>query len=178
MPFRAIGIDPSTSATGIVVLDEQDATSPALVHHEEISLPEFEGIERYRRIVLRIMTVIHEYKPDRIVVEGYSLNLKNKSSVVPLVELGGILRLMLVLDKLTWLDPRASAVKEFVTGKGNSAKELVMMNTFKRWQYEAATNNMADAYVLAVMGLAHANRLRGATAGQRKIVGGLKIMSK
>jgi crossover junction endodeoxyribonuclease RuvC len=68
-------------------------------------------------------------------------------------------------------------LKQFVTGKGTSPKELVMMNVFKRWGYEAATNNLADAYTLAAMGLAHANRLRGLTEAQRKIVGGLKIMT-
>ena len=50
---------------------------------------------------------------------------------------------------------------------------MVMMSVLKRWGFESATNNIADAYVLAAMGLGHANRLPGMTEDQRKIVGKL-----
>jgi hypothetical protein len=42
---------------------------------------------------------------------------------------------------------------------------------------ESKTNNTADAYVLACMGLAHANRLKGVTLDQRTIVGNVKLNS-
>ena len=123
------------------------------------------------------MELITERQPDRIVLEGYSLNMKNASSVVPLVELGGLMRFMLHLDGHVWYDPRATEVKKFATGKGNSPKEVVMMHVLKRWGHESKTNNTADAYVCAAMGLAHANRLAGVTLDMRALAGAMKANS-
>lgn len=171
-PLLSMGIDPSTSATGIVLLKEQEV-SPLLILEHEVKPKDISGMTRNQMIVTAVMEIVHQFHPDKIVIEGYSLNLKNASSVVPLVELGGLLRFMLYLDGLSWYDPRASEVKQFVTGKGNSPKEVVMMNVFKRWGFEAKTNNTADAYVCAAMGLAQANRLQGVNLDMRKIAGAM-----
>ena len=96
-------------------------------------------------------------------IEGYSLNLQNKSSIIPLVELGGILRFCMVLDGLTWYEVKASQVKQFATGSGNSKKSQVMMHVLKRWGHESKSDNTADAYVLAAIGLGSANLLKGLT---------------
>ena len=172
-PLLAMGIDPSTSATGIVLLRESGEPRPALEMETEIKAPDLTGIERNRYIVTRIMETIHEHRPDKIVVEGYSLNMKNASSVVPLVELGGLLRFMLHIDRLVWYDPRASELKKFVVGKGTADKAQMMMHVLKRWGHESATSNIADAYGLACMGLAQANRLPGINKEMRAIAGAM-----
>jgi Holliday junction resolvasome RuvABC endonuclease subunit len=84
---------------------------------------------------------------------------------------------MLKLDGFSWFDPRASEVKKFATGKGNGNKDQVMMWVLKRWEFMAASNNTADAFVLAAMGLAQVNRLQGLTKEMRALVGGLKPRS-
>jgi crossover junction endodeoxyribonuclease RuvC len=158
-----------------VVLEEAPAAAPILLLEREINCKKLTGTERNREIVTVIMETIHELKPDKIVVEGYSLNLKNAASVVPLVELGGLLRFMLVLDGFKWFDPRAPEVKKFATGEGNADKSKMMMNVLKRWGHEPKTHNTADAYVLACMGLAQQNRLKGATKEMLGIVGKLEL---
>lgn len=170
--FTSLGLDLSCTATGVVLLRESGQNIPELIHASEIKPKSKAGMVRVHWIVSEIMEMIHGEKPDRIVVEGYSLG-KNASSTIPLVELGGLLRFMLYLDGLTWFDPRASEVKKFATGKGNAQKDVVMMHVLKRWAYESATNNIADAYVLACMGLAQANRLPGITKEMRAIAGQL-----
>ena len=82
---------------------------------------------------------------------------------------------MLKLDGLAWYDPRATELKKFVTGAGNTPKDKLMMFVLKRWQHESKTNNTADAYGLACMGLASANRLPGITKEMRTIAGSLAI---
>lgn len=170
--LTAIGLDMSATASGIVILGETGTATPETLFIEEIK-PKTTGIIRAREIVTRTMEIITITKPDVIVVEGYSLG-KNVNATIPLVEIGGILRLMLHLDELPWYDPRASELKKFVTGKGNSAKDQVMMWVFKRWGFTSESNNIADAYGLAALGLAINNRLPGISKEMRAVAGGLK----
>jgi len=171
-----IGIDPSTSATGIVVInkDEPNLTEPLRAYDIKPD-KKLTGIDRSVAIVTEIMRFVTFYKPAFVVIEGYSLNLRNSSSVIPLVELGGLLRFMLRVEKISWLDPRASELKKFVTGKGNAQKDMVILNVYKKWGFDAANNNIADAYVLAMMGLAHIGELKGVTKEMEKIAKSLKL---
>jgi crossover junction endodeoxyribonuclease RuvC len=171
--FTSLGIDPSTVATGVVMLEESGTRLPTVLWQDEIKVAGA-GIQRNATIVSIIMKAILANKPDIIVMEGYSLNMKNAASVIPLVELGGMLRFMLKIEGLKWFDPRAGQLKQFATGKGNSPKDVVMMHVFKRWEFESATNNIGDAYVCAAMGLARAERLPGITLPMKCIVGEMK----
>ena len=170
--LTSIGLDMSATASGVVILQENGTASPEVCFVEEIK-PTTTGMIRARQVVTRVMEIIHVTKPDKIVVEGYSLG-KNMNSTIPLVEIGGLLRFMLHLDGIPWFDPRASEVKKFATGKGNAPKDQVMMWVLKRWGFTSETNNIADAYALAAMGLAQANRLPGITKEMRAVVGSLK----
>ncbi|QXN72674.1 ruvC-like resolvase [Rhodobacter phage RcZahn] len=173
----AIGIDASTSSTGVVLLrGQKDAAVPELVLETLVKAPaKLTGIERYKAITIELMEMLEAHKPDRIVIEGYSLNMKNASSVVPLVELGGLIRFMMHLDGYKWLDPRATELKKFVTGKGNAPKEAMMMHVLKRWGHEAKNNDTADAYGLACMGLLHVGALGNSTQDQREIIGAVPL---
>ncbi len=176
MELRSLGIDLSTVATGIVML-RQHAPLPMVEMETEIKRPDYAGWDQKAQIVQAVMQLVHDHKPDRIVLEGYSLNMKHESSVIPLVELGGLLRFMLHLDGFKWYDPRATEVKKFVTGKGTSPKDVVMMHVLKRWGHTSMTNNTADAFVCAAMGLAQANALAGVTMEMRSIAGGMKALA-
>ena len=140
---------------------------------EAILLAEDCGLARTRAIAIEVMGLVAGYSPSAIVLEGYSLNMRHASSVVPLVELGGIVRLMLHIDGLAWFDPRASELKKFVTGKGTADKAQMMMQVLKRWGHTSMTHNTADAYGLACMGLARMNALHGATQSMRAIAGAM-----
>lgn len=161
----AMGIDPSVSGTGIVVLmgGEQKPT------HVETLSSKLEGLNRTKDIVTRVMQTVESVDPTHIVIEGYSLNMKNASSVVPLVELGGIMRLMLMLDGKGWYDPRAGELKKFVTGSGTAPKDKVMMMVHVKFGYMSENNNIADAYALAAMGLAYEGFLPKATKEMAQI---------
>lgn len=173
-PLVSMGIDLSTKATGVVFLRETGEPIPECLFAEDLTVGNLTGMRRAQEMVLQIMTLIHNERPDRIVIEGYSLNTKNAASIVPLVEIGALLRFMLMIDGMEWFDPRAAEVKKFATGKGNVPKDQVMMWVLKRWGYTSETNNIADAYVLACLGLAQANRLPGITKEMRAVAGALK----
>lgn len=151
----AIGIDLSTSSTGFAFIGPDIQPYVSTIKGD----PKKSGMDKHHTMVSRIMERIHAVKHDIIVIEGYSLNMKNASSVVPLVELGGLLRFMLYLDGIPWCDPRASELKKFVTGKGNTKKEHMMMHVLKRWGVTTNNADEADAYGLACMGLARLRAL-------------------
>ena len=46
-----------------------------------------------------------------------------------------------------------------------------MMHVLKRWGHESKTDNTADAYVCAALGLATSNQLPGITQDMRAIAG-------
>jgi Holliday junction resolvasome RuvABC endonuclease subunit len=175
--MKALGIDLSTTATGLVILEENKTKLPTLLHEQSLSFPKLTGAARNREISTSIMMLTHEHMPDKIVIEGYSLNMKKSSSVIPLVEIGGLVRFLLHIDGLVWYDPTANQVKQFVTGKGNSPKEVMMMYVLKRWNHVSIDNNTADAYGCAALGLAINNRLPGITAEMRAIAGKLELRS-
>jgi len=164
-----MGIDLSSAATGIVVLSETPTQSPVCLYESEVLINDVKGVKKQRAICVTIMTLINAWRPDKIVLEGYSLNLQNKSSIIPLVELGGLLRFCLHLDGQTWYEVKASQVKQFATGSGNAKKAQVMMHVLKRWGHESKTDNTADAYTLAAIGLGSANLLKGLTQSQYAI---------
>lgn len=174
--MKSLGLDLSTNATGLVVLEPSETKIPVLIEERTLKpTPELIGFDKYRETAGIVMETIHHHKPDRIVVEGYSLNTKNTSSLVPLVEIGGLIRFLMNIDELQWLDPRASELKKFVTGKGNTPKSHMMMHVLKRWGHQSKDDNTADAYGCACIGLLHAGKLAGSTLDQRSIVGALKL---
>ena len=174
--MKSLGIDLSTSATGLVLLESNGTKYPALLREQSLSYPKLKGIARNKAISTDIMMLIHAHYPEKIVLEGYSLNMKKASSVIPLIEIGGLLRFLMHIDGLEWYDPTAPEVKKFATGKGNAPKETMMMLVLKRWNHTSIDNNTADAYVCAAMGLSISNKLPGVTQDMRAITGKLAVV--
>ena len=46
-----------------------------------------------------------------------------------------------------------NVLKKYLTGKGNANKEAMMLSVYKRFGFEAYTNNVGDAFALASAGL-------------------------
>ena len=61
----------------MVCLEENGTALPTLLTEQEVKAPELTGLDRSQKIVIGVLELVHELKPDRIVVEGYSLNMKN-----------------------------------------------------------------------------------------------------
>ena len=165
----ALGIDLSTTTTGLVILKSNGTKVPGLVLEKQVAFKKLKGLENVQAIVTDIMTTIHEHKPDAISIEAFSLNMRNASSVIPLVGAGSILRFMMYLDGLAWYAPSAGELKSFVTGKGNDPKDMVNAWVLKKWGHMAKDNNTADAYGLACMALATRGELPGITGNMKAL---------
>jgi len=162
--LRVMGIDVSTD-TGVVVLDwDVVHRSWRLAADFEINLPSLPNnssmttrLARLCKFQARIGEALAVHLPAVVAVEGYAFG--HVQSQVTMVELGCAARLEIAYPAaisddvgpppLRFLEVAPSQLKKFVLGKGVGKKEMVMMGVFKRWGYEAKTNNLADAYVLA-----------------------------
>lgn len=147
-----IGIDLSLTGTAIVCI----GTDGDIVFQELIKTFPKDSIEsRIDEITFRIMELIGLLKeksnPFNLWIEGLSFGSRGQS----MLELAGLhysLRLLFFKECYIYRIIPPTVLKKFVTGKGNSKKELMLLNVYKRWDVEFSDNNLADAFSLAKMG--------------------------
>lgn len=169
-----MGLDISATGTGVVVIDGDAGRKPKLVVEYEISTKKLTGMARISEIASKIIATMTDHAPSKIVVEDYAVG-KFAGSAIVSIEVGAIVRYFMAQyeQKIGLVSP--TALKKFVSGKGTSKKEQMMMHILQRWGHASLTNNTADAYGLAVMGLAHGGLLLGVTALQKEIIGAVKF---
>jgi len=174
----ALGIDLSLTGTGLVVLDEDK-----LIYSECFKPKNKSGSRRLVEIRCKISKTLKEYAPALVCLEGYSFRSRGRA-VFQIGELGGIVRVLLYESDLhgsdlyesgiKWLEIAPSQVKKFATGKGNSGKDLILQQVYKRWGQEFETSDEADAFVLAKIGtilLGHKEKL---TVQQGEVIKAIK----
>lgn len=143
------GIDVSTH-TGIAFVNSRSQVVAA----EEIHFPKLIGMERCSAIAGRILELCAIHQPERILIEDYAFGGFAGSFIVS-VEIGTIIRYFLKQEGYHWEVISPTKLKKYVTGKGNAGKDHMILEVFKKWDFEAATNNIADAVGLAMYCAAH-----------------------
>ena len=146
LQMRVMGLDVSATATGIAVLACADGKVEKL--HEEEVCSKKKGLARAMEIADRVNEQIETWKPDEIAVEGYSFG--SKFTLVILVEVGTVVRMVLHMHGRRWLDVPPTSLKKFVTGSGKGEKDKIMLELYKRWGLDPASNNTGDAMGAAV----------------------------
>jgi len=156
-----IGLDLSLTATGLVlVTDTPDAAS----NHKEIidqllitSTPKEETTPRIIRISTKIMNVVVKRKPNLVVIEGPAFGVQKSSSIFTLGELAGLVKTSLYAMQQPFVIVTPSALKKWITGKGNAKKDLMLLKVYKRFGVEFSDDNLCDAYSLAKYGFQFIN---------------------
>jgi len=156
-----VGIDPSLTSTGIVVLRGGEVELAETIKTKS----NYSLIHRVSVIYRAITNIVEGLTTDLIVIEGFSYGSKGRA-VFDIAYLGWRIREELerlrVQNGIPWLDVPPAQLKKFATGKGTANKEVIMQQVYKRWGVEASDNNVADAFVLAQIGqacLGHTERL-------------------
>lgn len=140
-----IGIDPSFTCTGVAVLNAAGAVETTY----QIKVRAVGNyISRGLEIVKDLRDIYDSHSPTGVAIEGYGGTTFN---LVPMVTLGTLIRKHLLGCKVPYIDVPPSSLKMFATGKGNSAKQVVMKEVFKRWGYDSNSDDVCDAFVLAKM---------------------------
>lgn len=144
--MRVMGLDLSTK-TGLAVVDATKA-----VVHAEMVTSSTTGMPRINDIVGRILDVHQMYKPHLLCVEDYAVG-KFAGSAITSIEIGAVLRFICWQQDIPLLEVAPTTLKKFLTGGGKAKKEHMMLELFKRFGYSAATNDIADAVALGLLGV-------------------------
>jgi len=145
-----LGLDTSTK-TGVVILELKHGEEKInLLYKQEWNFPTLKGMPRLKAFADRLYELLDKYEPDVCIIEGYGF--ANKHTLVTLVEVGTVIKYTLHLYRVLILDIPPTSLKKFVSGKGNVKKDVMMLETYKRWHLEG-TDNEVDAFCLAQFGL-------------------------
>ncbi len=146
--MNVIGIDPSLTSTGVVVLTNDGVFSERVRSKKQ-------GIYRAMEIADRVAELIIIHRANVAYIEGYSFGSMGQA-LYQIGELGGLLRERFCeiygndeVVPFDWKEIPPTQVKKFCTGKGNAKKEDMKLHTYKRWGVEFRSNDEVDAFVLA-----------------------------
>lgn len=145
-----LGLDISLSATGWALVEP---SGHLLAMGTIKSKPDADRFARFDRILQTLKHVVSFKLLQLVVIEGYSFNSFGK--VFDIAELSGIIKYELWKNKIHFIEVPPNTLKKFVTGKGNSDKNIMMQKAYKQWGIEFTDDNVCDAFYLAKYG--HAN---------------------
>lgn len=177
-PIRCIGIDLSTTSTGMACLYLSDSqrlnlkrakiTQPNHFHHENAEWRSLIGdgsdatetprsntktIDRVIWCYNQIQALITSHQPHLVVIEGYSFNNRVH---LPTVELAGLIKSALRRNATPFIVVPPATLKKAATGKGNAKKPdmIAASANFTDDGKPILNDDMADATHLAAFGLA------------------------
>lgn len=148
------GVDLSLRSTGFIGIDE----NKKIIILKIISSNSSDPIEkRIIDISDKIFFEIDKFKKENIVVfiEGLAFGAKG-NSLLNLSGLNHFIRIELYTNNIYFQMIPPTALKKFITGKGNVKKESMLLNIIKKYNVNFFDNDdLGDAFGLAV--LAHNN---------------------
>ena len=168
-----LGVDPSTHTGWSLQAQSKDGLK-CDEKTGEINFPGKQaGFVRSMYLAGEVSALVSNYHPDLVVFEGYAFGAQHNNYLQ--VEIGTLMRERIYTSGTPYITVTPGSLKKFATGSGAAKKEQVMLQVFKRWGFEAKTNNEADAYVLARIGLAYLDPLAvGLTKSQAEVIAVLR----
>lgn len=148
---RILGVDPSTK-TGFAGFLGSTSTFRYLLKLTQVS-PKFAKWDRLRQLEEGVEAVLMSFRPTHVYCEAYSTH--QKSSIATCVEIGTLLRRAIVRLNIPLYSVPPMTLKKWASGKGNADKEAMIAAVFKRWKIQFQSDDLADAYALGRLGIAH-----------------------
>lgn len=164
-----LGIDPSLTATGTIKLVDGTIKDQGLTKTK----PTDSTIDELKRL----MTIRDSIKLEGIdlaVIEGIALGVRKTRSLAQLAGLNYLIRERLYREKIPFLVIPPTVLKKFITSKGNMPKDMMLLETYKRYDISFSDNNLCDAFGLAKMGEAVLDSSVKTLSFQKDIINNLK----
>lgn len=127
---------------------------------------EKENYSQIRKQIKIIVAELQHHNTRCIAIEDYSYASKRTSGIIHAGELGGLIksRLKCKFKNLPIVMVPPTVLKKYASGSGQSKKEELRLHVYKKWGFEAKTNDEIDAYVLAKISGLFFNSLNNAKA--------------
>ena len=168
---RIIGIDPSLTATGVVILEDGKIKDQLLIKTKPSGDHPIKELNR----LFEIRRSLPKMEDDDVcIMEGIAFMARNTSALIQLSALNYFIREKLYLDGIKFIVVPPTVLKKFISGKGNSPKELIILEIFKRYGVTFNDNNLADAYALARIGTGLMDSTTKLTKFQQEVISDLK----
>jgi len=150
--MKSLGIDLSMTGTGIALLEDGKLVySETIKSKKEGDTPDAE-VRRLMGIVVKVMEHVDVIENlDVVVLEGIAFMAKS-TALAQLSGLTYMVRKEMVDRDIQFFVVAPTTLKKFITGKGNSAKDIMMLETYKLYGESILDNNQCDAFGLAHVG--------------------------
>lgn len=174
------GLDISLCSTGICILDGTQLVSQELVKSKPLGDSYHDETLRLIDIMTRITSLGTEFAKrlkdiDLVVVEGLAFAVRHTTSVMQLAALHYGLRMALEMEGKNTVIVAPPTVKKFGTGKGNAKKEEMMLEVYKRYGFSFSSNDLADAFILSMIGKNLLEESKDLTKPQKEVIETLKV---
>lgn len=153
--IKILGLDPSLTSFGVCRLMLENGKPEEFEYETEVWKSGLLGVDRLEWFRRSLKDEIRDVALSMIVIEGYAYGVSRGNSAISMGELGGVLRVEMRSQGWTPVVVPPAKLKKFVTGKGNSGKDVMMKEAYKRFGIEAKTSDEVDATGLALMGAVH-----------------------
>ena len=150
----SVGLDLSLTGTGIVVLTNGKLTRKELIRSKPVGDRPTDELQRIRKIVSDIGGILSEYDPTVVCIEGLAFMARNTSALVQLAALNYMIRAIIFDRAIPFYIVAPTSLKKFITGKGNSDKNVMMMDIYRDYDLQFVEDNQADGFELAAVGAA------------------------
>lgn len=153
--IKSLGLDLSLVGSGLVILKNGKLEKQKLIKSKPIlNGKPIDEVGRIRKIVEEIESIISDELPSIAVIEGLAFMVRNATALVQLSALNYMTRAMLVDYHVPFVIVAPTSLKKFITGSGVAKKDVMLIETYKRYGVSILNDNECDAYGLAQVGLA------------------------
>ena len=143
-----VGIDPSYSSTGLVVLRD-DSDEPLVAISIKAGAPHEFFYKRLKKLLDKLDEVVLSYPIDDIYVVMEGAAFASEYAAFKLGKLSGVIEYHLGTLGIDYSLVAPTYVKKVATGSGAADKKKVMEGVKQRWGFTHICNDITDAYAMA-----------------------------
>ena len=168
-----VGLDLSLTSTGVVVLHNDKIVEQKVVRSSPVGPLPVDEAKRLNDISEQVLALVPD-DADLVAIEGVAFMISKTTALVQLAAINFLIRIGLWKRGIKFVIVSPPTLKKFVTGKGVAQKDIMMLETYKRWNVSLTENNICDAYGLARISLAILNQDDIIESTQKEVISLLK----
>lgn len=168
-----VGLDLSLTSTGVVVLSGKEIIKQEVVRSSPVGPLPVDEAKRLNDIAEKVLSLVPD-DAQLVAIEGIAFMISKTTALVQLAAINFLIRIGLWKRGIKFIIVSPPTLKKFVTGKGVAQKDIMMLETYKRWNVSLTDNNICDAYGLARISLAILNPDDIIESTQKEVISLLK----